>query len=206
MNKTQAALRDRILCPCREGVRLELVHAQYLAGDEMLESLERETADGNGVRVVAVGAEYGDWGAICALSKITDTTGGAHTERLWNALQALSNNGARPLALVIDDAHFLKARQMEAFVLCAERVARKIGMSMRLFLVSKKSTYYREKVADNGKLCGEYERANDFPQYPPLFAVRQSEGLLRVWELKRGAMDVMNKTEAREEIEQRLIA
>ncbi len=208
-HSSQQELYDRISVPAQTaGMQLEIVRAQYLAGDEIFHKLERETASGPGIRVVTIGSEYGDWGAVCDLSRISGTIGSAQTDRIWSALKALSESGKRPLSIVIDDVQLLKAQQMEALVLCFGRAARNQKIALSVFMIAKRHNYWREKMGDSkGKQvwAGQWELAFDFPRYPKLFSELRKTGKIQVSNLSReGGLEQFTSKQVREEIEERV--
>jgi len=211
MNPTRSLdeLRTRIEAPRRRGLAVELVYADYSAGcTRLLRGMMQDTACSAGPRVIAASAAYGDWDCIVTLSRLAKTAGASQTDRLVKALRALCGGGTRPLSIVVEDARFMGARGMEAFTLCLENATAETGLSARLFLMLKQYKYWHQKIekAKDGSQYwgGAWEASVDWPPLPALFLERQKTGALQISELKRQGLDVLSRTEAREEITERL--
>ena len=204
--RSQDELRGRIQKPCRQGLQTELVRAEYSAGcSRLLRTLAAESALDGGVRVVTASAVYGDWDLLVTLSRLAGTKGASHTDRLLRAMRALSGGGKRPVAVVIEDAHFLTTRQMEAFTLCAENVVEELKAGARLFLIIKRYSHWCQvmSVAKDGSAYwgGAWELREEWPALPKLFGQRLAKGQLNVSELSQDGLELLTRREARAEIE-----
>jgi hypothetical protein len=207
--RSQDDLRERIAAPVASGLATVLVFAEYCSGcTRLLLSLVRESAQAAGPRVIAVTGVYGDWDIIALLSRAAKTTGRAQSDQLLNALQVLSANSARPVVIVVEDAHFMTTRQMEAFTLCLEHAAAKLNVKTRVVLLFKKARYWRrcvEKGQDGALYTGNtWESVVDFPPLPLLFQEREKAKALTVCELKREGLEALSRKAAREEIGERV--
>ena len=205
--RSQDELRCRIQKPCRQGLQTELVRAEYSAGcSRLLRALAAESAAGESVRVVTASGVYGDWDLLVTLSRLAGTKGASRTDRMLNAVRALSDGGKRPLSIVIEDAHFLTTRQMEAFTLCGENAVAELQAGARLFLIVKKYSHWcqtmqlgKDKTLYWG---GAWELRVDWPALPMLFGQRLANGQLHVSELSRDGLELLTRKDARAEIGQ----
>ena len=208
MTHSQQQLRERMLSKF-QGVRVELVYCEYSAGSSpLLRALTHETKDGAGLRVLSVPGHYGAWDAIVMLSRLAGTRGASQTDRIARAFQALSGNGARPLTLAVEDTHFMSTRELEQIVLSVEAAAAELDVPVHLFLFVKQTIYAHKKMlkSQTGELYwgGAWESFIDWPPVPKLFAERQARGRLFLCELRKQGLETLTKTEAREEIAERL--
>jgi len=155
-------------------------------------------------RVVIAGAYYGSWDFVTTLSRRAGTSGVSKTDRAVRALQALSDNGKRPVSLVVDDAHLMTATDMERLALCIGQAAHELSIGVRLLYVFKRYSHWcrRKEVAKDGSVYigNVWESRVDWPVIPAAFAARLQAGRLAVSELKKEGLDVLSKTEAREKV------
>lgn len=204
--RSQDELRGRIQKACRQGLQTELVKAEYSAGcSRLLRTLAAESALDQSVRVVTASGVYGDWDLLVTLSRLAGTKGASQTDRLLCAMQALSEGGKRPVSIVIEDAHFLTTRQMEAFTLCTENVVAELKAGARLFLIVKKYSHWCQAMqAGKDKTLywgGAWELREEWPALPKLFGQRLAKGQLNVSELSQDGLELLTRKEARAEIE-----
>ena len=205
LTKSQTEVRERILTPARGGLSTDLIWAQYSAGcTSLLHALSAETQSGSGVRVASQGVRYGDYDALDKLGdrfKIKLTRPSTFISKL---IRFLSDEGQRPVALVFDESHFLKPRQMERLLLACEDAAHECGARLRTMFIVKEFYYWQRKKVNVGKTeieTGEWERTFDFPRITPLFKTRLDAGRLQTLNLNKETFDVLTRRESREEID-----
>jgi len=206
----QAELAEALENPVRQGARLFVLWAENGSGQTAAcRDLERRTKEAGAVRIVSTGAHYGAWDAIITLARAAKTSGRSATDLLVNAFRQLSEDGARPLSVVVEDSHFLRPRDMERLVLGFERAAFEVGIGVSVCLVCKKVTCWRRQVEtlrDGSKAVGGiWEEVTDWPAMPALFVDRAKTGRLTMMRLTRAGLDALSRSEAREEVRERVL-
>lgn len=206
----QAELAEALENPVRQGVRLSVAWCENGAGQTMVcHDLERKTREGNSVRVITTGASFGVFDAVVTVARAAGTSGRSPTDVLVAAFKRLSNDGARPLSVVVEDSHFLRPRDMERLVLGFERAAFEVGIGVSVCLVCKKVTCWRRQVEtlrDGSKAVGGiWEEVTDWPAMPALFVDRAKTGRLTMMRLTRAGLDALSRSEAREEVRERVL-
>lgn len=152
--KSQEVLRQLALQTPERPFHTEIVLCDALSGiSRCAQALTRETAGTNDVRVVGCFAT-GVWEAIsnlCDLAGVTDINPvKAKKVLMRDALKRLA--GGRPVCVLLEESHQMKAEEMELLITAMECGAREAGVRTRACLLCNRvsrwirSTQTRENV------------------------------------------------------------
>lgn len=197
--KSQRGLMERAMEPAKTGcLDIDLVLCDYGSG---LTSAARFMVDSTkkarlGSRVVKVPCDS-LWNVQHNLAELAGlkVNGFGCGSAFCRILHKLSDEGARPLSILLDSAHFLNAREMERLVVNLEWACETIHIPARAFFLVKKFEHFRKVQGRRG-----FESTFNYPELPALFNERAQAGRLAMSRFDKTELDQFTKKEVREEV------
>jgi hypothetical protein len=198
MNWTQSqrGLMERAMSPAKAGcLDIDIILCDYGSG---LTSAARFMVDRTekakvGPRVLKVPCDS-LWNVQHNLAELAGVraNGFGCGSALCRIFYKLSDEGERPLSILLDSAHFLNARDMERLALNLEWACETIHVPARAFFLVKKFEHFRKSQSKQG-----YESVFNYPELPALFNERAQAGRLSMSRFDKTELDQFTKKEVK---------